>query len=76
MSDVYEYMASVVQVIREDGQLRDSFNKILGAAHSDERVPLLLAELAEIGAPETVTRFVSLLSDDAVAAVVLQEINK
>lgn len=76
MSDIYDYLADVVRVIREDAQLRSAFNRVLGAEHGEERVPLLLTELAELGAPERVTTFVRLLTDDRIAQLVLTEINR
>jgi len=76
MSDIYDYLADVVRVIREDSQLKSTFNKILGAGHGDQRVPLLLAELAQISAPDRIVTFVKLLNDDRVADIVLKEINR
>lgn len=76
MSDVYDLLANVVQVIREDSQLRDTFNKILGAGLGSQQVPLLRSELEFMKAPAPVINFVSLLSDDGIAEVVLREINR
>lgn len=76
MSDIYDYLADVVRVIREDSELRSTFNRILGAGHGDQRVAMLLTELAETGAPEQVMMFVKLLNDDRVADIVLKEINR
>lgn len=76
MSDVYDLLANVVQVIREDSQLRDTFNKILGAGLGSQRVPLLRTELEFMKAPAPVIHFVSLLTDDGIADIVLREINR
>jgi hypothetical protein len=76
VADVYDLLASAVIVIREDDKLREAFNKILGAGHGDQRVPLLLAEIRELNAPEKIVQFVRLLSDDRISALVLNEINR
>lgn len=76
MADIYDLLASSVMAIRDDDQLRETFNKILGADHGAERVPLLLRELEALSAPEKIMQFVKLLGDDRIAALVLQEINR
>ncbi len=76
MGDIYDLLVDVVRVVREDAQLKAAFNKILGAGHGSERVPLLQKELAILKAPERLTKFVRLLSDDSIAEVVLTELNR
>ncbi|MGE4133927.1 MAG: hypothetical protein AB7F86_19985 [Bdellovibrionales bacterium] len=76
MSDGLDYLAQVVIVIREDVQLLEVFNKILGANLGNQRVPLLHRELEQIQAPEVVMKFIRLLSDERIASLVHTEINR
>ncbi len=76
MGDVYDMLVDVVRVIREDAKLKNAFNKILGAGHGAQRVPLLLTELETLNAPDRVVKFVRLLSDDDIPKVVLMELNR
>jgi hypothetical protein len=76
MSDVYDLLANVVHVIREDIRLREAFTKILGAGLGSQRVPMLKSELELMNAPAIVLDFVRLLTDDGIAEIVLREINR
>lgn len=76
MSDIYDYLARSVQVIRADQTLKLSFNKILSTSVGKERVELLRAELVRLEAPEDLMKLTALLIDEGIAAVFLKEINR
>lgn len=76
--DPYDVLANAVLVIREDDDLKESFNRVLGLGSLSQqvRIATLLAEVEKLGAPEVVTTFVRLLGNDKLAHQVLTEINK
>jgi hypothetical protein len=76
MRELYDLLANAVAVIREDAGLREAFNKILGEGHADQRVPLLLREMEGLGAPAKIIKLVGMLSDDRIASIFYNEINR
>lgn len=76
MEDVYNYLATAVEVIRSDSKLRDSFMQVLkfGPSTQQVRVKLLLEKVEELGAPDELIDFVRLLGNDKLAERILTEI--
>ena len=77
MDDIYDYLANVVLMIKEDPQLKECFNRILqfGASQQQVQVAALLVELEKLNAPPEVKKFVKLLSNDQLAQQILVQIN-
>lgn len=78
MSDGYELLVNAVVAIKSDEKLKNTFIEILkvGSTSQQVRVKKLLQELEYAQAPESLRKFVKLLSNDQIAHRVLAALSE